>query len=308
MKYLEEYTIRQEDEGIRLDRWFKRHRPDIPHALLQKLLRKKEVTLNGKKAATGARIQAGDTLRLPPIEKQEKAKRPTPELTEKDAAILKDNILYQDAHVIAINKPHGLAAQGGSGIRKSVDDLLDFLREGTPERPKLVHRIDKDTTGVMLLARDSATASELTQAFKAKTVKKTYLAIITGCPPSKEGTINAPLLAKKHNGKIEKAAIDDAGKPAITHYRVIDNAAKTVSLVELIPETGRMHQLRVHMAHIGHPILSDGKYGGKDAFLPNLAKKMHLHAYNIQYETLDITAPLPHHFAETMEQLGLSLK
>ncbi|NDF12041.1 MAG: RluA family pseudouridine synthase [Proteobacteria bacterium] len=307
-------TVHEEDDGIRLDRWFKRHYPDIPHGLVQKLLRKGAIKVGGKKAETSTRISAGQEIRVPHVNErpQEEVYVPKPkyEATFEDAQrLLIDNILYEDQHMIAFNKPAGLAAQGGSKIKLSVDSLLYFLAQGG-SKPKLVHRIDKDTSGVMIVAKSAKAATELGKRFKEKTLEKTYWAIVVGEPEIPSGKISMPVLAKKSDGKNEKSVVDESeGKPAITLYRIIEKAARRLSWMELQPVTGRMHQLRVHMSAIGHPIVGDGKYGGTDAFIEGISEKMHLHARrivipNFYGKKIDVKAPLPPHMEETFEMMG----
>ncbi len=311
-------TIALEDEGVRLDRWFRRHMPEVPYVLVQKLLRKGVIRVDGKKANPDQRLLEGQQITIPHIEERERTRKPArPAATLKDAQkFLLPNIIYNSEEIMAINKPAGLAVQGGSGVRLSVDDMLGFLEYD--HKPKLVHRIDKDTSGVLLLARATEMATILTQAFKNKKVKKTYLAVVAGVPGEEHGEIDLPLSIKSTNGKSEKTRVDkENGRQAITRYKLIEKAGKEFSLIELEPVTGRKHQLRVHMAEIGHPIVGDGKYGGRAAFIKGLANKMQLHAYNIKLElpagkgraavNLDITAPLPPHMQESFDMTGFIL-
>lgn len=300
-----EHVVGKAEAGLRLDKWIKNRLPGLPFGLSQKLLRKGAIKLNGKKAKADARVEAGDTVRLPELEnttqpRQQEARPPRAE----EAKLLLDNIVFQNADIIAVNKPQGLATQGGSGVRVSVDALLDHLRFGEEERPKLVHRIDKDTSGLLLLARRREVAAELMEEFKAKRIQKIYYAVVVGVPQLMEGCIDVKLAAKKQQGRIEKAAVDEErGQVAITYYKVIDHAAgKKLAFVALMPVTGRMHQLRVHMAHIGHPILGDGKYGGKPAFIEGLGNTMHLHARRMVLpDGTDLEAPFAQHFMETLK-------
>lgn len=301
--------IGKDDDGISISRWFKRHRPDVPHGLLQKLLRKGAVKLDGKKAKPDQKIITGQTIRIPELEdrleERNKSKPKTTIATKEDAErLLLNNILYKDEDIIAINKPPGLPVQGGTNVKLSVDDMLEFLKFDYNQKPKIVHRIDKDTSGVMILARATSVARSLGELFKSKVVKKTYWAIVVGVPEKSSGKITLPLLTK--TGTIEKTLVDEEqGKSAITKYKVIDTAGNKLAWVELQPITGRTHQLRAHMAAIGHPILGDGKYGAKEAFIDGLlSKKMHLHARNIRFNSNNITAPLPRHIEETFKLFG----
>ncbi|HEU5048552.1 MAG TPA: RluA family pseudouridine synthase [Rickettsiales bacterium] len=310
---MNQYTVEEADGDIRLDRWFKRHRPDVPHGMLEKALRKGDIRLEGKKAKASDRVQQGQTITIrflatPPVAKEEKSTPKPQKTTPEDAKMLQDAVLYKDADIIVINKPPGLAVQGGSKITRSVDGMLDALRFDAKERPKLVHRLDRDTSGVLVLARSAKAATKLMHAFARKEAEKIYWALIKGAPEIPQGKIDLPL-AKQEDGDIEKVNIDEEdGKRAITYYRVLERLGKTLSWVELMPVTGRTHQLRVHMSAIGHPILGDGKYGAREAFIDGmeLSRKLHLHARRIVIPGLiDVTAPLPRHMEQSWETLGL---
>lgn len=299
-----EHTVSKIEVGLRLDKWIKARLPGVPFGLSQKLLRKGAIKINGKKAKADTRVEAGDIIRVPELENTQKPINHTvrPPRAE-EAKLLTDNIIYKDSRIIAINKPQGLAAQGGSGIRVSVDALLDHLKFEGSDRPKLVHRIDKGTSGILVLARDRIVANEMMESFKAKTVQKIYYALVVGVPEMAEGKIEVKLAGKKNVGRIEKAAVDPDGQYALTYYKVVDKAAgKKLAWVALMPVTGRMHQLRVHMAHIGHPILGDGKYGAKAAFIEGLGETMHLHSRRVILpDGTDIEAPFPKHIMETLK-------
>ncbi len=306
----QEFTVNKEDEGIRLDRWFKRHQPQIPHTMLERLLRKGAIRLNQKKVKASYRIVSGDVVSVPELtlENRNPAKR---QITYQpaDLAVLKKSVLFENETIIAINKPAGFAAQGGSKVDKNIDDMLPLALPHLKPRPKLVHRIDKDTSGVMVLAKSGAAAAELGEAFKTKAVRKLYIACIVGVPEHEKGIITLPILAKKKLGTVEKSVVDEKeGKPSKSFYQVIESARPALSWVLLAPVTGRMHQLRVHMAAIGHPILGDGKYGGSKAFIPGISNQMHLHAYRIMYgKKFDVSAPLPEHMRETFKHFEFAL-
>ncbi len=308
----QKFEINADEAGIRLDRWFRRKFPGTPQSLLQKSLRKGDIRVDGKKAEANTRLLAGQNVTVSYFNFKPADKPYKPKIDEKKAEMLKSSVIYKDDDIIAINKPAGLAAQGGTKVGNSVDSLLDALIFEANERPKLVHRIDKDTSGVMILARNTKAASLLTAMFKDKTITKKYWAVVVGTPHPQEGTIKKPIIAKKlvkrAGRKIEKADVDEFGQSATTIYRTLDVAAKKAALVELQPITGRMHQLRVHMSFINHPILGDGKYGGKFAFIPGLSERMHLHAHevviNLKGKKIKITAPLPFHMQETFDKLG----
>jgi 23S rRNA pseudouridine955/2504/2580 synthase len=310
---MSEHIIAEADTGIRLDRWFKRHVPGLPHSMLEKALRKGDIRVGGKKAKASDRLETGQALdiRFDTKEFLQVAKKQptlTHTLTPEDIQMMQQAVLFKSKDAIVINKPPGLAVQGGTGILRSVDAMLDALRFDARERPKLVHRLDRDTSGVLVLARSSAAAAKLAKEFADKTAEKIYWALVKGVPDIAEGKIDLPL-AKQEEGDHEKVAIDeDNGKRAVTHYRVVDRLSSTLCWVELMPITGRMHQLRVHMAAIGHPIIGDGKYGGKEAFIDGMeiTRKLHLHARRVIIEgVLDVTAPLPKHMRESWKKFGL---
>ncbi len=313
-----DHIVKAEDNDIRLDRWFKRHLPHVSHGLLEKSLRKGDVRVNGKKAKAADRVITGQTIKVweqglgvrAGIDDVKRVSKPTASapLSPEDTILIQQAVLFKNKDVIVINKPAGLAVQGGTGISRSVDSMLGALRFDSNERPKLVHRLDKDTSGVLVLARSAAAAAKLMKTFAGKTAEKTYWALVKGAPEIAQGKIDLPL-AKQEEGDHEKVAIDEEdGKNAVTLYTVLERLSKTLAWVELMPITGRTHQLRVHMAAIGHPIIGDGKYGGRAAFVEGMdfAHKLHLHARRIVIPgMLDVTAPLPKHMQESWKTLGL---
>lgn len=299
--------LHAKDIDQRLDRWLKKNRADIPYTLIQKLFRKKAIKINGKVAKADYRLQEGDEIRLPEIEKapkREATAKPTRQID------LSPYVIYEDDDLIAINKPQGIAVQGGSNQTTHIDGSLTQFQFDDNDPPVLVHRIDKDTSGILIIARHHKAAEFFTKQFKEKSLKKTYLAILVGKPPHKKGKVTAPLLKK--GGKTEKVQVDyKLGKNATSHYEIIKVSGE-YTLVALTPITGRTHQLRVHMTHLGCPILGDGKYGGKAA-QPKIAPKritMHLHARDLQLtlpggKTKKLRAALPKHFEDTMKSLKL---
>lgn len=318
---VENRTVTGDEADMRLDRWFKRHFPDVNHSYLQKLLRTGQVRIDGKRAETSDRLAAGQVVRVPPLADWAAPTRsavpmgkPKPAISDKQAAELQALVLYKDADVIALNKPAGLAVQGGTGTAKHLDAMLDALRFDGHERPKLVHRLDKDTSGVLLLARTSFAATKLTEMFRGSDVRKTYWAATVGVPKPYQGKIDLAL-AKEGGPNGERVAENkEEGKRAVTYYSVLENTGKQSAFVAMWPRTGRTHQLRVHMAAIGTPILGDGKYAGQGANLPGaeVAKKLHLHARRLILphprggKTIDVTAPLPDHMLATWKYLGYS--
>ncbi|WP_112381327.1 RluA family pseudouridine synthase [Sphingomonas carotinifaciens] len=309
-----EFTVGYDDDGIRLDRWFKRHLPDTSFTTVAKWARTGQLRVDGSRATPGDRIAAGQLLRVPPPEApredEARPRRERPPLSEDAVAFARDMVIYKDAQALVLNKPPGLATQGGTKTHEHVDGLLDALQFEAEGRPKLVHRLDKDTSGALLVARSSRAAAFFAKAFSGRTARKVYWALIVDVPSIEDGMIELPI-AKQPGSGGEKMHVDEEnGQPARTRYRVIERAGNRCAWVELQPFTGRTHQLRVHMAAIGHPIVGDGKYGGAAAFLTGgISRKMHLHARRIRVDhpdagRIDETASLPTHFAESLASLG----
>lgn len=304
-------AVQDGEADLRLDRWFKRHFPDLGHSRLEKLLRTGQVRVDGRRARSNTRLESGQTVRVPPLGDVPPRETPRPPaVAARDAELLLQSVLYKDDDLLAINKPMGLAVQGGTGLDRHLDAMLDVLRFDAAERPRLVHRLDRDTTGVLLLARHVRAAAELARAFRRKECRKTYWAIVVGVPPRASGRIDMAL-AKLPGRDGERMAPDDAGKTAVTEYRTLDAAGRRAAWLELRPLTGRTHQLRAHCAAIGTPILGDRKYGGvAAAFAGVAARKLHLHARRIELprpggRMLRIDAPPPPHFRDTLRFLGL---
>ncbi|GEO37067.1 pseudouridine synthase [Skermanella aerolata] len=299
-----------EESEIRLDRWFKRHFPQVNHGWLEKLLRTGQIRVDGKRVKANVRLETGQTVRIPPLGDQEAVPAsggpPKPKVSRKDAAEIQARVLYKDGDVLVIDKPAGLAVQGGTATPKHLDAMLDALMFEKDERPKLVHRLDKDTSGVLVLARTAFAATKLAAAFRGKDARKYYWAVTVGVPRPFQGKVDAAL-AKEPTGRGERVAVDDEdGKRAVSLYQVVEHANKKVAFVALWPLTGRTHQLRVHMEAIGTPILGDGKYGGPEAFLAGtgLPNQLHLHARRLimphpRGGRIDVTAPLPPHMVTT---------
>ena len=310
-----QFTISDDDDGVRLDRWFKRNLPQIGFGTVSKWARTGQIRVDGKRAKPDDRLTSGQVLRVPPGGEQAGRKpKPRRELKPEEIAEAKAMVVKETKSAIVLNKPPGLATQGGSKTNKHVDGLLDaFVEDEDTPRPRLVHRLDKDTSGVLLIARTPGSAASYSKRFSGRSARKVYWALIVGVPDVKEGTIDAPLAKQPGTGG-EKMHVDmEGGQPAKTRYRVVETAGKKAAWVELEPLTGRTHQLRVHMEAIGHPIVGDGKYGGQDAFLTgSISRKMHLHARRLIITEpgggkLDVTAELPEHFAASMEQLGFDI-
>ena len=309
----EQRIIADDDDGIRVDRWFSRHFPALTHGRLEKLLRKGEVRVDGKRAKSADRVAAGQVMRLPPQvihDKVEERAKPAPVV--KTSRRLEDAILYMDKHLIVLNKPSGLATQGGSGLKEHVDGMLDQLSFEKNTRPKLVHRLDRDTSGVLLVARTSQAAAGLSRALAGRDASKVYWALVKGVPKQKHGIVKAALAKEGVRGKGERMTVseEDDAKFALTEYAVMGQAGQEFAWVAARPVTGRTHQIRVHLASLGTPIVGDFKYGGTDAKGKGaIADKLHLHARSIDIPRpdggrLQVTAPLSPHMVKSWELLG----
>ncbi len=312
-------TVAREFDGQRLDRWFKQHRPGLSFGRLSKLLRTGQIRVDSKRAKPDTRLSAGQIIRIPPLDIEALAApagsttAARPSLSEADRSLLDDALIYEDDDLVALNKPPGLAVQGGSGTSRHLDGMVAAWRK--QGRLRLVHRLDKDTSGLILLAKSVGAANRLTQAFKTGQIEKTYWAIVVGRPPFLSGEIKAPIAKMPGGGTgAEKMMVSDQGQFALTHYQVVDRAGHRAAWLALSPRTGRTHQLRVHCLHMETPILGDGKYGGQQAFLDglDLSRKLHLHARQLvvphpELGELRLTADLPPHMVTTFETLGFSL-
>ncbi len=305
-------TVRPEDGAGRLDRWFRRHYPALGHGRLEKLLRTGQIRVDGKRARAGDAIAPGQAIRVPPLA-EPSTPPPVRRVRPQDEELLRRLVLYRDASAIVLNKPAGLAVQGGTKTGRHVDGLLDTLRFDSDERPRLVHRLDKDTSGVLLIARNAAAAAFFTRAFREKTTRKTYWAAVIGLPQLPQGRIDLALAKRAGAGGERVHAGDEDGKSAVTYYRVMDHVGDRAGWLALLPVTGRTHQLRAHCAALGTPIIGDGKYGGSAAHLAGVVagSGLHLHARSLQIPspeggTLEVTAPLPPHMRETWDLLGFA--
>lgn len=321
-------TVHSDETGIRLDRWFKRHFPALTHSQLQKMLRTKQIRVDGKRADSSDRLEAGQVLRLPPqltgdffvspaVAPDVPVKRPL-----RNPNKLKSLILYEDEDVVALNKPAGLAVQGGTGLKENLDDSLMALSLDGVTRPKLVHRLDRDTSGVLLIARNDFAAMQLAASFRARSTQKIYWAATVGVPVPEQGRIEAPLIKK---GQVMTIAQDEdlssrEAKSAVTLYRVMESIPRAMAFVALWPLTGRTHQLRVHLAHLGTPIWKDPLYGFikeeeelKGLTAMNLGAGLHLHARQLiiphpRQGILNVTAPLSVAMQKTWRCFGFSEK
>ena len=319
MSGVQQITVANDDDDIRLDRWFKRHYPELSYGRLEKLLRKGQVRLDGKRVKSNQRIVAGQVVRVPPFGDaaglNQTNKKEDVYLSEQEIKEIQSWVLYKDADVIVINKPAGLPTQGGTGIKRHLDGLLHALKFEKEDKPKLCHRLDKDTSGVLVLARSSGVAAKLTKAFKTKDARKLYWALTVKAPNPSEGKVYQPI-AKMYTPHGERMIIDaEEGKEARSLFRTIESTGNVAAWVALEPLTGRTHQLRVHCAYLKTPIQGDGKYGGQEAYLSGegISKKMHLHARRIQVPSpdgvgvIDVSAPLPDHMVKSWDFFGFDV-
>jgi 23S rRNA pseudouridine955/2504/2580 synthase len=268
------------EDGSRLDRWFKRRWPHLNHIQIQKMTRSGQIRVDGGRAKPDTRLVAGQAVRVPPFADAEEAGERKAELSDRDAAFARSLVLYEDDVVLALNKPAGLAVQGGTKTHHHIDRLLSAWGEGV-DRPKLVHRLDRDTSGVLVLGKTPAAAAHLSGSFARRRAEKTYWAIVAGAPKPAEGVIELHLV-KTGVGDRELVQPadpkDPRGDPAETEYVTIARAAQRATWMGLRPHTGRTHQLRAHMLAIGHPILGDPKYGSENAAQLSQGLALQLHA------------------------------
>jgi 23S rRNA pseudouridine955/2504/2580 synthase len=313
--------VKDSEADMRLDRWFRVHFPDVGYAYLQKLLRTGQIRVDSKRAAANERLGSGAQIRVPKIVQEGKkttapSVNPPLGLSKADRQRIEHMILFEDEHIVVLNKPFGLAVQGGSGTKRHVDGMLAGMADRFGgDRPRLVHRLDRDTTGVLLVAKHRDAAAKLGRIFQTRSAAKTYWALVKGLPKPAQGKVEAPLVkaAGPDGDRVRKALPGEQDKAmhATTHYSVVDRVASKAAWVSLKPVTGRQHQLRAHMALIGNPIVGDNKYGGdEDMPAEQIEKKLHLHARRLVLPhpftggKIDVTAPLPEHMQKTWDLLG----
>ena len=320
---VETIKVTRDEAGLRLDRWFSVHFPAVTYGYLQKLLRSGQVRLDGKRVQANARLQEGQQLRVPAVARQPAKSGPSLSpplgLSKGDRDFIERLILFEDDAVMVLNKPFGIAVQGGTGTKRHIDGMLAGMADRFGDRPRLVHRLDRDTTGVLLVAKNRNAAAKLGRIFQTRSAAKTYWALIKGVPKPPQGKVEAALVkaAGPDGDRVRKALPGEQEKAmhATTHYSVIDRVAHKVSWVSLKPVTGRQHQLRAHMALIGHPIVGDNKYEGETVLADSgIDIQLHLHARRLIIPhpagaaDIDVTAPLPPHMLKTWDILGLDPK
>lgn len=317
MREVKRHMVADDESGMRLDRWFRIHFPQVTSAYLNKLTRTGQIRVSGARVKANARLEAGQDVRVPPLAFERRPADAAPEktapLTPEERKLFDGMVIYEDKDIYVLNKPAGLAVQGGTKTHTHLDGLLMGLAAETGERPRLVHRLDRDTSGVIVVAKRRQSASALGRLFATRAVKKTYWAAVKGVPSPMQGRIDVALVkAKGPEGDRVRASVEgeeEDEQRAVTHYAVIDRVAGLFAWVSLKPVTGRQHQLRAHMAHIGTPILGDEKYGGNAGLPEGVSKRLHLHARRIVFPhprggTVDVSAPLPQHMVETWDLFG----
>ena len=320
---VETIKVKRDEDGLRLARWFKIHFPEVGYTYLQKLLRSGQVRVNSKRVEAKERLETGQEIRVPAVVRQPAKQKAdgegssAPTASKADRELIENMILYEDEHVLVLNKPFGLAVQGGTSTKRHIDGILAGMADRFGDRPRLVHRLDRDTTGVLLVAKHRDAAAKLGRVFQTRSAAKTYWALVKGVPKPAQGKIAAALVkASGPDGdRVRKAQPGEQDKAmhATTHYSVIDRVTNKASWVSLKPVTGRQHQLRAHMALIEHPIVGDNKYGAADVLADSgIDAKLHLHARRLVLPhpfmsgtKIDVTAPLPAHMLKSWDMLGL---
>lgn len=322
MAGIEHIKVDTDEAGMRIDRWFKVHYPGLGFGALQKLLRSGQIRVDGGRVKSDSRVQPGQVVRVPPLDVDKVKTGPIAGKELKHAGdheLLSRMLLHEDDKVIVLNKPAGLAVQGGSGVNRHIDQMLEVWTNQRGEKPRLVHRLDRDTSGVLVIARTRGAAQKLTAAFRERDTKKTYWSLVKGVPRKKEDKIST-WLVKEQTPDGDRMRIAKHGEEgadhAVSFYRTIDTIAHRLAWLEMEPYTGRTHQLRVHALHIGHPIIGDPKYFVDDPnwdFPGGVQKRLHLHARHIDIPhpnggRLKVTAPLPPHMEQTWNLLGLNIE
>ncbi len=309
-------AVAADEAGMRVDRFLEARFPGLRFSHIQRVIRKGEVRVNGKRTRPKDRLQAGQSVRIPPLRLDRSQPRPAcSEADEKIRAFLKSITLHEDDDVLVLDKPMALAVQGGSGTVRHLDGMLEVLRDVHGQRPRLVHRLDKDTAGCLLVAKTRFAAASLARTFRSRAARKIYWALVAGVPKPRQGRISTFLAKETHerDSFTRIARHGEAGAShAVTYYAVVETAGSSLAWISLKPVTGRTHQLRAHMAHIGHPIVGDPKYFSRQSWqLPGgMQDKLHLFARRIVVPhprggIIDVTAPLPPHMLQSWRLLGL---
>lgn len=315
MKDVRHLTIPPDDDGQRLDRWLKKNVPEMSFVMVQKLLRTGQIRVDGKRAKPDARLSAGQEIRLPPMdERPEKSDKYR--LREEDAELMIKSVLYDDGDIVAISKPPGIASQGGLNIERHIDGMAEALVTKDGVKPRLVHRLDRDTSGVLLLARSAEMARRLGKMFQSRDMKKIYWAVTSPAPTEMEGEIKAPIRKGTEGPEKDKMIVDPVeGQKAFTNFEVMEVAGKQAAFVAFLPKTGRTHQIRIHAAYAGFPLLGDDKYGVKAAIEgPGITQRLHLHARSLEFrhpstnKTMKLVAPLPPDLVKSWDALGFQKK
>ncbi|WP_417308816.1 RluA family pseudouridine synthase [Devosia sp.] len=312
MSGVRQQVVARDEDGMRLDRWFATHFPQVTFGHLQKLLRSGQVRVDSGRVKTNTRLAPGQVVRVPPIDPA--PARAEGQVISKDAEFLRSILLYEDDELYVFNKPHGLASQGGSGTKRHMDGLLKSLPNAKGEAPRLVHRLDRDTSGCLVVAKTKAAAAHFGTVFSSRQARKIYWAVVWGNPHPKQGSISC-FLAKQPTQDGEQMVVVPQGtqgaQHSVSYYSTTDTAARRFAWVTLKPVTGRTHQLRVHMAQLGNPIMGDPRYFNIENWeAPDeIAKGLHLHARRIRLpmrngKLLDVSAPLPEHMQATFDVLG----
>lgn len=317
MTEVKRHVVAPEEGGMRLDRWFRLHFPQVTFAYLNKLTRTGQVRAGGARVKTSTRLEAGQEIRVPPLAFDKRpADAPGEDvkpLTPQERRLFQSMVIHEDRDIYVLNKPSGFAVQGGSKTHHHLDGLLMGLGAELGERPLLVHRLDRDTSGVIVIARRRSVAAALGKLFATRAVKKTYWAVVKGVPRPAQGRIEVALVkAKGPEGdrmRASREGEEEDEQRAVTFYSVLDKASNIAAWVSLKPVTGRQHQLRAHMAHVGTPIMGDGKYGGLNGLPEGVPLRLHLHARRIVFPhpregIIDVSAPLPQHMLDTFALFG----
>ena len=310
-------AVTADESGMRVDRFLEARFPGLSFSHIQRIIRKGELRVNGRRAQPKDRLEAGQAVRIPPLHLDApKPRGPASEADEKTRAFLKSITLYEDDDVLVLNKPMGLAVQGGSGTTRHLDGMLEVLRGAGPDgqKPRLVHRLDKDTAGCLLVAKTRFAATALAKTFRSRSARKIYWALVAGVPKPRQGRIST-FLAKEEREDESLMRIaqhgDEGASHAVTYYAVVETAARQLAWLSLKPVTGRTHQLRAHMNHVGHPIVGDPKYFFKEnwEFPGGIQNRLHLLARRIVVPhprggVIDVTAPLPPHMQQSWNLIG----